>query len=44
MAGDKGVGDSLARLIKKAKLDTLVPDGCGCKERQEKLNKLVPYK
>ena len=43
MASDKGVGETLDRLLKKARLDTLAPKGCGCAERQENLNDLFPY-
>ena len=45
---DKGVGDSLARLFKHLKVDkavkSVVGEDCGCDKRQEKLNKMFPYK
>jgi len=45
---DKGVGDSLARLFKHLKVDkavkNVVGEDCGCDKRQEKLNKMFPYK
>ena len=36
-----GLGDSLARVIKAA---TGIKPCAGCKDRQEKLNKWLPYK
>lgn len=44
---DKGLGDTIARLIKAGKFDKvikLVREDCGCEERQEYLNKKFPYK
>ena len=42
----RGLGDDVAKVIKKMKLDKLVPKSkeCGCGKRREKLNKLVPKK
>jgi hypothetical protein len=44
----KGLGDTVARVTKYTKIDKLVEfvagEDCGCKERQEKLNKMFPYK
>lgn len=44
----KGLGDSLANLtfIKGVSvlLDKLGVEDCGCQKRQDKLNKLFPYK
>ena len=39
-AGETGLGDSVARIIHT--ITGIEPCG-GCKERQEILNKLVPY-
>ena len=43
----KGLGDSLANLTFITGISTLTKkllgDNCGCAERQEKLNKLLPY-
>jgi len=44
----KGLGDSIAKVtqatgINKA-VKAVVGEDCGCKERQEKLNQLFPYK
>ena len=48
----KGLGDSIAKVTAAAKLDVLAEkianklgkeDG-GCSQRQEKLNKIFPYK
>ena len=48
MAKSKGLGDTVARVTKYTKIDKLVEfvagEDCGCKERQEKLNKMFPYK
>ena len=42
----KGIGDDIARFTEKTGLSKAVKlifgDDCGCKERQEKLNKLFP--
>jgi len=39
-----GLGDDLARYINKTPLRRLKPKGCGCKQRQEWLNELMPAK
>ena len=48
MAKSKGLGDTVAKVTKYTKIDKLVEfvagEDCGCKERQEKLNKMFPYK
>ena len=45
---DKGFGDSLARLFKNLKVDkavkSVVGEDCGCDKRQDKLNRMFPYK
>ena len=50
---DRGLGDTIARVTKATGLDKFagqfaeglnIPGGCGCKERQAYLNKVVPYK
>lgn len=49
---DKGLGDSIARVTHATGIDQLVErtaklmgsQDCGCKKRQEELNKLFPYK
>lgn len=49
---DKGLGDTIARATKLTGADKLAEkfakargkEDCGCKERQEKLNKLFKYK
>jgi hypothetical protein len=45
---DKGFGDTLARIFTatgvKAVVEAVVGSDCGCQERQEALNKLIPYK
>ena len=40
----KGFGDTIAKFTRSTGLDKLAPKGCGCKNRQEKLNKILPYK
>ena len=44
----KGFGDTVAKFTEATGIDRLVNfiagEDCGCKERQEKLNKLFPYK
>ena len=42
----RGLGDDVAKLIKKAKLDKMLPKSkdCGCGKRREKLNNLLPKK
>lgn len=47
MDKQKGLGDTVAAITKATGIQMLVksifgPD-CGCSERQEKLNKMVPY-
>jgi len=52
MAKSKGLGDDIAKLTCAVRLDKLAEaianklgkDDCGCSERQEKLNKIFPYK
>ena len=48
MAKSKGLGDTVAKVTKYTKIDKLVEfvagEDCGCTERQEKLNKMFPYK
>jgi len=48
MAKSKGLGDTIAKVTKYTKIDKLVEfvagEDCGCKARQEKLNKMFPYK
>ena len=39
-----GLGDTVARYINKTPLRRLKPKGCGCKQRQERLNELMPAK
>ena len=45
---DKGFEDSLARLFKNLKVDkavkSVVGEDCGCDKRQDKLNRMFPYK
>ncbi len=47
----KGLGDTIAKITHFFKIDVLVESvfkafgkDCGCKRRQDKLNKAVPYK
>jgi len=43
----KGVGDSIAKFLEVTGVQKVVKStvkDCGCKKRQEKLNKLFPYK
>lgn len=43
----KGLGDTIAKITKATGIDKVVDaivEECGCKERQEKLNKMFPYK
>ena len=49
---DRGLGDTIARATKATGLDKFaqqlaeglnIPGGCGCKERQAYLNKVIPY-
>lgn len=43
----KGLGDTVKQITEKTGIDKLVHkyfgDDCGCDERQEALNKMVPY-
>lgn len=45
---DKGVGDTLERILKATTIDKIakfaLSDDCGCNERKEYLNKKLPYK
>jgi len=48
----KGLGDTIKKITSATKIDKLAKkiakavgkDDCGCDERQEKLNKMFPYK
>ena len=44
----QGLGDTIQKLTKATGIEALVKfiggDDCGCKERQEKLNKIFPYR
>jgi hypothetical protein len=44
----KGLGDTIAKLTRATGIDKVVDKAtkgeCGCKKRQEKLNKMFPYK
>jgi hypothetical protein len=47
----KGLGDTIEKITKATGIKTVVDkvsDGlnipCGCQQRKEKLNKLIPYK
>lgn len=48
----KGLGDTIKKITSATKLDKLAEkiaevagaDDCGCDERQDKLNKMFPYK
>lgn len=51
MSKSKGLGDSIAKVTKATGIKAFVDAAskkmnkpCGCKSRQEKLNKLFPYK
>lgn len=41
----RGLGDTVKKVIEYVGLDKLVKNkkSCGCRKRQEKLNKLFPY-
>ena len=47
----QGLGDTIAKITSATKLDKLAEsiadavgaEGCGCKARQEKLNRMFPY-
>ncbi len=41
---DKGLGDTVERVIKITGLNKLAPKDCGCKKRKQALNKAFPYK
>ena len=51
MSESKGLGDDIAKLTAKLKIDKLAEraaklmgsDGCGCEERKEILNEYFPY-
>jgi len=47
MDKQKGLGDTVAAITKATGIEALVKgifgENCGCADRQEKLNKLVPY-
>lgn len=44
----RGLGDTVAKFTEATGIDKVVKfvagEDCGCKERQEKLNKIFPYK
>lgn len=43
----KGLGDSIEKFTKATGIKRLadkIPGGCGCAQRKETLNKLLPYK
>tara|TARA_R110002050_G_C8531844_1_gene478707 strand:- start:67 stop:231 length:165 start_codon:yes stop_codon:yes gene_type:complete len=43
----KGLGDTIAKITKATGIDKVVEaivEDCGCEARQERLNKLFPYK
>ena len=40
----KGLGDTIAKISEALGIDSLVGDDCGCKQRQDRLNNLFPYK
>lgn len=40
----EGLGDTIEYITKVTGIQKVVPKNCGCQERKEKLNKLVPYK
>lgn len=52
MSKSTGLGDTVHKTTKFLKIDTLAEKivkaagkkDCGCKKRQEKLNKIFPYK
>jgi|TARA_R110002020_G_scaffold47639_3_gene135471 hypothetical protein len=49
MDKSKGLGDSVEKLARRTKIKNLVKrlakgKDCGCKKRQNKLNKMFPYK
>tara|TARA_Y100000817_G_C16820846_1_gene528794 strand:+ start:726 stop:896 length:171 start_codon:yes stop_codon:yes gene_type:complete len=52
MAKSKGLGDDIAKLTSAVRLDRLAEaiakklgkEDCGCSKRQDKLNKIFPYK
>lgn len=45
---DRGFGDTIDRFTSATGIKTITKavlgDGCGCEERRENLNKLLPYK
>ena len=48
MPASKGLGDTIEKITEATGIGNvvkhLVGDDCGCKERKERLNKLIPYK
>ena len=44
----KGLGDTIEKITEVTKLKEIINqvagDDCGCNERKEKLNKILPYK
>ena len=43
MAKYEGLGDLIEDAIKGVGLDKLAPKDCGCKQRKDKLNELLPF-
>ena len=39
----RGLGDTIARVTHATGVDRIMPAGCGCAERREKLNAKLPY-
>ena len=39
-----GLGDRIATAINKTPIRRIKPKDCGCRERQDKLNRLMPVK
>jgi len=48
MPASKGLGDTIEKITKATGIKNIVQrvagDNCGCEERKNKLNKLIPYK
>lgn len=42
MTQDKGLGDTVKRVLDKVGIEQK-PGDCGCKKRQERLNKFLAY-
>ena len=43
----KGLGDTIENFTKATgikKLANMIPGGCGCSQRKDVLNKILPYK